>query len=202
MNKLVFSILLGIILQNCQHSENTDTVGNLEIGQLKSELLKVDTIAIELMKPGIDFPEWVKIQLGQLKLSKEFEVLGSPNFLVDDFNGDEENDIVFPVENRKTKEIGLILMNQNRYGYHQFGAGNEVAGMTDLSWMEVIEPVKEGIEISKTLIDKETGNIIGSDLTSRKTLTTMGINITVEESHGGGIIYWENNRYQWMNQED
>ena len=202
MNKLVFIILLGIILQSCQHSENTDTVEKLEIGQLKSEVFKVDTVVAELMKSEIDFPEWAKLHLVQLELGKEFEVLGSPKFLVDDFNGDEENDIVFPVENRKTKEIGLILMNQNRYGYHQFGAGNEVAGMTDLSWMEVIEPVKEGTEISKTLIDKETGNIIELDLTSRKTLTTMGINITVEESHGGGIIYWENNRYQWMNQED
>jgi len=73
--------------------------------------------------------------------------------------------------------------------------------MTDLNWIEVFEILPKGEVVSPTLVDEQTGDIIGQDKSRSFKLIGNGIYMSAEESHGGGIIFWNNKEYQWYHIE-
>ena len=119
--------------------------------------------------------------------------------LYGDFNGDGIIDIASVVENRSNKKVGVLIINNSES--YVFGAGKNVAHMTDLNWIEVFEILPKGEIVSPTLVDQETGDIIGQDESQNFKLIGEGIYLSVEESHGGGIIFWNGKEYQWYHIE-
>ncbi|WP_179333046.1 hypothetical protein [Winogradskyella costae] len=119
-----------------------------------------------------------------------------------DFNGDGKEDFASTLINLENGNFGvLIIHNNEKTDYSIFGAGNEINGIKNLDWIETIETLPKGQVISPTLVDKETGDIIGQDESQNFKLIGNGIYMGVEESHGGGIIFWNGKEYKWYHIE-
>jgi hypothetical protein len=95
----------------------------------------------------------------------------------------------------------MIIEQNNSNQYLIFGAGVEINGMTNLSWIEVFETLPIGEVIAPTLVDSESGDIIGPDESQEFKLIGNGIFMTIEEGHGGGIIFWNGAKYVWYHVE-
>ena len=169
-----------------------------EKSERKAEPKKEETeLKAESNKPKIEPIE--KVDLSKVPDSLE---LISDKYLKGDFNGDNKTDFASIVKNKINQKIGvLILHNSENNESYVFGAGKEVSQMTDLDWIEVSEILPKGEVVSPTLVDEETGDIIGQDESKNFKLIGNGIYMSVEESHGGGIIFWNGKEYQWYHME-
>ncbi|RIA10201.1 hypothetical protein OE09_2056 [Flavobacteriaceae bacterium MAR_2010_72] len=136
----------------------------------------------------------------ELKLPDSLEVIPNKN-LIEDFNGDLKPDLATLVKNKRNSKIGVLIVNHYNNKMFVFGAGKEVDNMTDLNWIEIFKTIPKGEIVSATLVDQETGDIIGQDESKNFKLIGNGIYMGVEESHGGGIIFWNGKEYQWYHIE-
>ncbi len=135
------------------------------------------------------------------KVSDSLELIFDKN-LSGDFNGDNKLDFASIVRNRKNDKFGVIIIhNSKNQEQFLFGAGNEVNQMSDLDWIEIFKTLPKGEIVSPTIVDKETGDIIGQDENQSFKLIGNGIYMSVEESHGGGIIFWNGKEYKWYHIE-
>lgn len=125
-----------------------------------------------------------------------------PNVLTGDFDGDGQEDAAFLVVNAATDEKGLIILHQDEHNSCSvFGAGTLFEDMRNMDWIEIFEKVDSGQAVAPTLIDEETGDILGEDLQNAVLLKSDGIFIHVAEACGGGIIYKKDTCYGWINIE-
>jgi hypothetical protein len=135
------------------------------------------------------------------KVPDSLELVTDKN-LFGDFNGDQKMDFASLVKNKSNNKTGvLIIHNSINQENYVFGAGKEVNQMTDLHWIEIFKTLPKGEVISPTLIDKETGDIIGQDESQNFKLIGNGIYMSILESHGGGIIFWNRKEYKWYHSE-
>ncbi|WP_139959892.1 hypothetical protein [Flavicella sediminum] len=131
------------------------------------------------------------------KIPDSLELITDKN-LIGDFNGDNKTDFASIVKNKKNKKIGvLIIHNSSKQEKFVFGAGKIVDQMSDLDWIKIFKILPKGEIVSPTLINKETGDIIGQDENQNFKLIGNGIYMSVEESHGGGIVFWNGKEYKW-----
>ena len=122
--------------------------------------------------------------------------------LTGDFNGDNKTDFASVVKNKNNQKYGvLIIHNSANQENYVFGAGKEIDQMTDLNWIVVFKTLPKGEIVSPTLVDEITGDIIGQDESQNFKLIGNGIYMSVEESHGGGIIFWNGKGYKWYHIE-
>ncbi|WP_100613086.1 hypothetical protein [Confluentibacter lentus] len=135
------------------------------------------------------------------KVPDSLELITDQN-LTGDFNGDDKADFASIVKNKNNKKTGvLIIQNSVNQEIFVFGAGKVINQMTDLNWIQVFKTLQKGEIISPTVIDQKTGDIIGQDNNQNFKLIGNGIYMSVEESHGGGIIFWNGKEYQWYHIE-
>ncbi|SFZ95050.1 hypothetical protein SAMN05428642_10655 [Flaviramulus basaltis] len=135
------------------------------------------------------------------KVPDSLDLIADKN-LEGDFNGDNKTDFASIVINKNNQKTGvLIIHNSDNQECFVFGAGKEIDQMTDLDWIEVFETLPKGKIVSPTLVDEETGDIIGQDESRNFELIGNGIYMSVEESHGGGIIFWNGKEYEWYHVE-
>jgi hypothetical protein len=124
------------------------------------------------------------------------------NVIHGDFNADQKEDFASIVTNLKNGFQGvLIIHNNDRQEYLVFGAGQEVNGMKNLDWIDTFRILPKGEIISPTLVDAESGDIIGPDKTKEFRLIGNGIFMHVDEAGGGGILFWTGDRYEWCHLE-
>jgi len=157
-----------------------------------------------ILKPPTEKIELQIKPTEKVDLSKVPDSLGliSNKNLIGDFNGDDKMDFASIVKNKNNEKIGvLIIHNSINQESFVFGAGKEVDLMTNLNWIEVFKTLPKGEIISPTLVDEETGDIIGQDENQNFKLIGNGIYMSVEESHGGGIIFWDGKEYNWYHIE-
>lgn len=180
-------LVLILCFPSCKEKTESKTEPKKEKTELKAESNKPKVEQIE------------KVDLS--KVPDSLELVTDKN-LNGDFNGDNKTDFASIVKNKINQKIGvLILHNSVTYESYVFGAGKEVSEMTGLDWIEVFEMLPKGKIISPTLVDEETGDIIGQDESKHFKLIGNGIYMSVEESHGGGIIFWNGKEYQWYHIE-
>ena len=186
--KMRFSIIILILVltfSSCKKKVERES-------EQKSEPKKEETTAEIKFRPA------EKVDLSEVPDSLEL----TDRKLIGDFNGDNTADIAFIVKNKNNNKTGvLIIHNSKNQENYVFGAGKEVDYMTDLSWIEVFKILPKNDVVSPTLVDEETGDIIGQDESRNFTLIGNGIYMGVEESHGGGIIFWNGKEYQWYHIE-
>jgi len=150
-------------------------------------------------KPELQIKLIEKIDL--TKVPDSLELITGKN-LNGDFNGDNKTDFASIVKNINNQKTGvLIIHNSKNQESFVFGAGKEVNQSTDLNWIQVFDIIPKGEVVSPTIVDEETGDIIGQDENKNFTLIGNGIYMNVEESHGGGIIFWDGKKYQWYHIE-
>ena len=144
-----------------------------------------------------DFPEFVK----NSNLPDSF-LIDSGKVLYGDFNADQKDDFASKVTNSENGLQGvLIIHNNDQQEYFVFGAGQEINGMKNLDWIETFRTIPKGEVIIPTLVDSETGDIIGDDPTKEFRLLGNGILMGVEEAGGGGILFWSGSGYEWYHIE-
>lgn len=174
-------------------------IDNLNVEFIYSEKLSVYKKENRVEKNGS-----LKIQFKELDLTRipdSLELIPGKN-LSGDFNGDHMPDLAALVKNKYNQKTGvLILHNQDDPMSFVFGAGKEINGMSDLEWVQVFKSLPKGQLISPNLVDEETGDILGQDESRQFELIGNGIFLGVEETHGGGIIFWNAREYEWLHME-
>lgn len=119
-----------------------------------------------------------------------------------DFNADQKDDFASTVTNLKNGFRGvLIVHSKDKQEYFVFGAGNEIDGMKNLDWIDIFKTVPKGEIIAPTLVDSVTGDILGPDKANEFRLLGNGIFMHVDETEGGGILFWTGDKYDWYHLE-
>jgi hypothetical protein len=135
------------------------------------------------------------------KVPDSLELIADKN-LNGDFNGDSKTDFASIVKNKNNQKIGvLIIHNSSNQESFVFGAGKEIDNMTDLNWIEIFKVIPKGEIVAPELVDEETGDLLGPDESQNFKLIGNGIYMSVTETHGGGIIFWNGKGYQWYHIE-
>ena len=136
----------------------------------------------------------------ELKLPDSLEVIPNKS-LIADFNGDLKPDVATLVKNKRNSKIGVLIVNHSNDKMFVFGAGKEVDNMTDLNWIEIFKTIPKGETVAPELVDEVTGDLLGPDISQNFKLIGNGIYMSVTETHGGGIIFWNGKEYQWYHIE-
>src|SRR6478752_9491282 len=107
----------------------------------------------------------------------------------------------FLLQDKKTGKEGLWIKHGGLDEHFLLGGGQEVLyqKFDDFSWVGIFQKIEKGTKVASN-IDEETGEILLKDIPdSLKTiLPADGIYIHALESCGGGIIYWDHERYNWI----
>ena len=127
----------------------------------------------------------------------------NPNFIICDLNGDNLSDTVKIVLNTKNEKFGLKMIFGNKK-VEYLGLGKDVLGQgfDDMSWIGVFEKAPKG-EVYFNNVNDE-GEIIGEDEvkeSSKIKLPNDGIFIHEAEACGGGVIYLNKGKFEWIQQE-
>jgi len=185
--------ILFFISSSC--STKTETSNFQSTGSTEN-LVKVDSGKTEL-NIQVDLPDFVK----ETKVPDSLTI-DVDNVINGDFNADGEDDFASLVTNKKNNFQGVIVIHKgDKHEYFVFGAGQEIDGMENLDWIDIFKVIPKGEIIAPTLVDSNTGDIIGDDETKKFKLIGTGIYMHVDESEGGGIIYWTGDKYNWYHIE-
>ncbi|MBA4053454.1 MAG: hypothetical protein C0490_01960, partial [Marivirga sp.] len=144
-----------------------------------------------------NFPDFVKAK----KLPDSL-VIDIDNVINGDFNADGEDDFASLVTNTKNGFRGVLIIHKgNKHEYFVFGAGREIYGMANLDWIDIFKTIAKGQVIAPTLVDSSTGDIMGDDEAKKFKLIGTGIYMHVDEADGGGILFWNGDKYDWFHIE-
>ncbi|WP_282081480.1 hypothetical protein [Aquimarina algiphila] len=196
MRQSLIILLILSIFTSCSNSTKKPDKSKSEKLTVESDEKKIDPARTELdiQKTFLDF-----VKLAKVPDSLNFDV---DNVFYGDFNGDNKKDFASPVINLENGFYGLIIIhNDSNPKYRVFGAGNEINGQTNLDWIDKFKVIPKGRNIVPTLVDEKTGDIIGPDQTKTFKLIGDGILMSVDESHGGGILFWNGKNYEWYHIE-
>lgn len=126
----------------------------------------------------------------------------SEEVLLEDLNGDGFPEVISRVAEPKLNQIGVrVLDGKEPDKFTVFGAGNEVDGQTNLLWIGSMKVIPVGETIAPTLVDGNSGDILGFDTANLVVLQHPAVFFLAKNSHGGGILYWTGTEYAWMNVE-
>lgn len=142
-------------------------------------------------------PDFINLR----KLRKSIELVENYH-LIGDFNGDGKSDFASVIIDQSNGKKGvLIIHNSNNQEKFIFGAGKKIDNMTDLNWIEIFKTIPKGKLVAPELVDKKTGDLLGPDKNQMFKLIGDGIYMSVTETHGGGIIFWNGKKYKWFHIE-
>ncbi len=205
MKKFWILLLISTIFINCkaqsQNKKKNELSNSLMVGEyiITSNGVYPDSVLTKIEQTNLKkrLPEYLDLT----KIPDSLELIADKN-LTGDFNGDNLKDFASIVKNKKDQKIGVIIIhNSNIQENFVFGAGNKIDDLTDLNWIEIFKTLPKGETVSPTLIDKKTGDIIGQDESQNFELIGNGIYMSVGESHGGGILFWNREEYKWYHIE-
>lgn len=140
------------------------------------------------------------------KNAKEIIVLSQkhhPNSISCDLDGDHLPDTVNIVLNKENKKYGLeILFGNKKVDY--LGMGKDILGQgfDDLDWVGVFEKAPKG-ELYWNNVNDDGDIMSDEDVkeSDKIKLPHDGIFIHQEEACGGGVIYWKDGKFDWIQQE-
>ena len=188
MKNLILIIILILLTGSCKQNSE----GNSESKQVKS-----DTILEKIKERGVKIPDSIFIS----KFPDSLELISS-KILKGDYNGDGKMDFTSMLNNKNDNQKGVIIVhNSDNYEVFIFGAGRKINQSTNLRWIQIFENIPKGEVVAPTLVDSKTGDIMGPDESQNFELIGNGILMDVEETHGGGIIFWNGKKYEWYHVE-
>lgn len=141
----------------------------------------------------------VEVTADSIQLSKKHK----PNFILCDLDGDKLTDTVQMVLNNKNEKYGLkIILGNKQLQY--FGLGQKVLGQDfdDLNWVDIFEKAPKG-EVYYNNVNEDGEIVSEAEIkeTDKIKLPNDGIFIHAAESCGGGIMYLNNGKFEWIQQE-
>jgi len=125
------------------------------------------------------------------------------NCITLDMDGDSLTDSVELVFNTKNSKYGLKFIFGNRK-IEYLGMGKDVLGQgfDDMNWVGIFEKVSKNEVFFNNVA--ENGDLISEDEVKeidKFRLENDGVLIHEAESCGGGVIYWKNGNFEWIQQE-
>jgi hypothetical protein len=161
------------------------------------------TKAIKESEPGLsqtsqafaqhdDIPEAVRGAIANGSLAKGFDVSFHVNrfHLRGDFNGDGKADVAVLVKQRSTGKLGIAIVHGGTDKVTILGAGTAIGnGGDDFEWMDSWQVYSKG------RVAHQGGETSGPHL--------RGDALLVSKSEAASaLIYWNGNRYVWLQQGD
>ncbi|MCZ4244133.1 hypothetical protein [Pedobacter punctiformis] len=146
-----------------------------------------------------DLPKINSVKNDTIVVSKKH----NPNFIICNLDDDQLADTVKIVQNTMNKKYGLkIIFGNNKVVY--LGIGKDILGQgfDDLEWVGVFEKVPKGEIYWNNVNDK--GEIITKEDVNEKDKIKLphdGIFIHQAEACGGGVIYLNKGKFEWIQQE-
>ena len=125
-----------------------------------------------------------------------------PFILTGYFNSDKLLDSTILIRNKKTGKDALFIKHGGTNQSYLLKNGKDVGtSFDDFNWVGQFEIVKKGTKVWDNVINDE---IVGEDQVpdnKKFFLYADGIFVHVDEASGGGIIYFKNGKYAWVQQE-
>jgi hypothetical protein len=125
------------------------------------------------------------------------------NTLLFDLDGDKTNDTIALVIDKSNNQSGLKISLGTKKIYY-FGMGKKVLDQefTNFDWIGVFEKAQKGDVYWNNI--GQNGDILSESEVKDKDkiiLKNDAIFIHASESCGGGIIYYDNAEFKWIQQE-
>lgn len=208
MKAISYFFVVTILIVSCvQKKTEIAEVADMPVNQ--KSIPKVEKY-IQNEFPSVQPPTFIDSTLttyiSRLGLDDQYDISTNhkPYMVSGYFNPDEIMDTAILLQDKKTGKEGLLIKHGGMDEHILLGAGQEVLSQQfdDFSWVGMFHKVDKGTKVSSN-IDEETGEIVLEDVPdSLKTiLPADGIYIHASESCGGGIIYWDHEEYNWIQQE-
>jgi len=126
-----------------------------------------------------------------------------PNVVVCDMDGDSRLDTVHIVQNTINHKYGLKVSFGNKKTTY-LGMGQDILGQgfDDIDWVGIFEKAPRGEVYYNNVSDE--GEIMTEDEVDEKDKIKLphdGVFIHQAEACGGGIIYMNNGKFEWIQQE-
>jgi hypothetical protein len=125
-----------------------------------------------------------------------------PFIVTGHFNPDQTLDTAILVRHKSTGKDALFIKHGGTDKSFLLIKGKDVGtDFPDFNWVGQFEILRKGTKVWDNVID---GEIVGEDQVpeNRKViLKTDGIFVHVDEASGGGIIYYKNGKYVWVQQD-
>jgi hypothetical protein len=132
----------------------------------------------------------------------EFSKDHKPFILTGYFNQDPILDTAVIARHKVTSRDALFIKHGASATTYLLKSGKDLGtDFSDFNWVGQFEPIKKGTIIWDNVIE---GEIVVEDQvpSNRKiTLRTDAIFVHVDEANGGGIIYFKNGKYVWVQQD-
>lgn len=118
------------------------------------------------------------------------------------FNPDTVLDTAVLVNHKSTGKDALFIKHGRTNQTYLLKNGRDVGNeFDDFNWVGEFAITKKGTKVWDNVVN---GEIVGEDQvpeTRKFILRTDGIFVHVDEASGGGIVYFKNNKYAWVQQE-
>lgn len=139
-------------------------------------------------------------EIDSIQISKKHKI----NTIKCDLDGDKLDEIIQIVRNLQNGKSGLRIIYGNQKKIDYLGLGNDILnqGFDEIDWPGIFEVAPKN-EIYFNNVNEE-GEIISEEEVKDEDkikLKNDGIFIHAEESCGGGVIYLQNGKYNWIQQE-
>lgn len=180
---------IAFILFSCQ-------IGSDQESEFQSDnLMESEVLAhIDSSRVKLSFQEIVNACPNSIYLDSSFEMHA-------DLNGDAYEDMAVRFWSKTDSLTGLIIAHGNSSDLFLLGGGEAWSGPINLGWFDELEVIDKGATIAPTLVDSISGDILGSDSRNTILLQTAALKFGVNEACGGGYLYWDGSKYNWMNLE-
>lgn len=126
-----------------------------------------------------------------------------PNVVVCDMDGNSHLDTVHIVQNTMNNKYGLkVSFGNKKTTYLGMGQAILGQGFDDIDWVGIFEKAPKG-EIYYNNVNDE-GEIMTADEVNEKDKIKLphdGVFIHQAEACGGGVIYMNNGKFEWIQQE-
>lgn len=185
--RISFLFVSLFIIASCKNANQTATVINSDT------LSSTSTESVQPLQASL------KYEKDTITLSTKH----NPNIFIADLDGDNQLDSVKLVQHIANKKFGLLIKFANQK-HITFGLGEEVLqqGFDDLEWVGIFEKANKG-DIYYNNVNDE-GEIISEEEVLEKNKIKLphdAIFIHAAESCGGGVIYFNAGKFNWIQQE-
>jgi uncharacterized protein YkvS len=207
--KLIYLCIILIAFLSCENKKSSENISELVEPIIVIDSQKVDNTfkIIEEIEDDSIFVDTIFIKyLSDLDLNGIYSVntKHKPFHVEGYFNDDTFIDTAMIVNHKNNHKDGLLIKYGRSSDYIILGAGSEVLGrgFDDFDWVGDFYKIDKGEKIFSN-IDEKTSEIRIDEVpdSEKHTLLTDGIYIHAFESCGGGIIYFQDDKYHWVQQE-
>ncbi len=187
--KRIFGLFLLLYIVACDDRTQTTNAITDDTASSETDIIKYESSGNAVNPYGFDTAYEIS------KGHQPFMVTGL-------FNPDDILDTAILIRHKITGKDALFIKHGLTNNSILLKKGRDVqTEFDDFNWVGQFSVAKKGTKIWDNVID---GEIVGEDQVpdSRKfLLNNDGIFIHVDEASGGGIIYFKNGKYVWVQQE-